>query len=285
MLEARRRGIPAAGLQHGFIYRHWLNYRHEPDEMRADPENPEDTGFPRPTLTLLFDAYASRHLADAGRFPPDALAVTGSPRLDALVNAAGRLDAAGLEQARAQAGAMPGQALVLVVAKYGEARHVLPALVAAVADLPDVQLAIKTHPAETPEVYQSVAAGHANIRVLPASAPLAPLLMASRAIVTVNSTVALDAAVLGIPSLVIGLPNNLTPFVDAGMLAGATAEVEIGTALSRILYDDGFRQQLERERDAFLTRFTMGADGGAAARSADAVLGLIGRHADARQGD
>ena len=49
-LECRRRGIPLAGLQHGFIYRHWLNYRHEPDEMsrrsaqrrgcRASPSRP-----------------------------------------------------------------------------------------------------------------------------------------------------------------------------------------------------------------------------------------------------
>ena len=33
VLEARRRHVPSIGLQHGFIYRHWLNYRHEPDEM------------------------------------------------------------------------------------------------------------------------------------------------------------------------------------------------------------------------------------------------------------
>ena len=41
MLECRRQGIPSAGLQHGFIYRHWLNYLHEADEMlpaqRASP--------------------------------------------------------------------------------------------------------------------------------------------------------------------------------------------------------------------------------------------------------
>ena len=36
-----------------------------------------------------------------------------------------------------------------------------------------------------------------------------------------NSTVALDAAVLDVPALVIGLPNNLSPFVDAGVMAGA----------------------------------------------------------------
>ena len=66
MLECRRRGIPSAGLQHGFIYRHWLNYRHEPDEMAADPEHPADAGFPRPALTLLFDDYARGTSRDGG---------------------------------------------------------------------------------------------------------------------------------------------------------------------------------------------------------------------------
>ncbi len=89
--------------------------------------------------------------------------------------------------------------------------------------------------------------------MLPASAPLAPLLRASRAVVTVNSTVALDAAVLGVPALVIGLPNNLSPFVDAGIMAGAASDAAIRPALERILYDEEFRQQLGRAQRAFLT--------------------------------
>jgi hypothetical protein len=44
MLEARRRNIPSVGLQHGFIYRTWLNYLHEPDEMQ--PGAAGDAGFP-----------------------------------------------------------------------------------------------------------------------------------------------------------------------------------------------------------------------------------------------
>jgi hypothetical protein len=103
--------------------------------------------------------------------------------------------------------------------------------------------------------------------------PLAPLLSASRAIVTVNSTVALDAAVLGIPALVIGLPNNLTPFVEAGVLAGAT-EPEIRPVLERILYDEEFRQRLASNRSAFLARFDMESDGRAAERSAEAIVRL-----------
>jgi hypothetical protein len=272
VLECRRRGIPSVGLQHGFIFRHWLNYLHEPDEMAPDRQHPEDAGFPRPALTLLFDDYARSHLEQHGHFPPESLAVTGSPRLDALVAGAQRVTAGDIARARQEAGAGDSAALVVLVAKYKEVHHVLPPLVEAVAAMPGVQLAIKTHPAETPDAYESIAARQPRVRVLPASAPLAPLLRASRAVVTMNSTVALDAAVLGLPALVIGLPNNLSPFVEAGIMAGAASPGEIAPALSRILYDEGFRRQLEGERSAYVARFGMGSDGGAAARAADAVL-------------
>lgn len=277
MLEARRRGIPTAGLQHGFIYGSWLNYLHEPDEMRPDAENAGDAGFPRPAKTLVFDDYARLHLEARGRFPASALCVTGNPRLDALVRTTTALSDADLAAARDAAGAGPARALVLFVAKFSQARHVLGALAGAVSAMPDVQLAIKAHPAETPDVYRAIAGEYTSVRILPAAAPLAPLLRASRAIVTVNSSVALDAAVLGVPVLVIGLPNNLSPFVDAGIMAGAATIDEIGPQLQRILYDQGFRLQIERARAAYLARFGIASDGRAAARSADAILSLISR--------
>ena len=267
-LECRRRRIPLAGLQHGFIYRHWLNYRHEPDEALADPHNPDDLGFPFPSSTLLFDERTATYLQAAGRFPPPALRVTGSPRLDEMLMAIRALSADDVRAARQQAGA-GGRALVLFAGKEREARRALPSLIAAVHAMPDVHLAIKPHPAETPEVYTAVAAGVPNVKVLPASAPLAPLLAAARAIVTVNSTVAIDALTLGLPSLVIGLPNNLSPFVDAGLMAGATAAEEIRDGLARVLYDQEFRSRIERGRRA---------DGGepAAVQSADAIVRMTG---------
>lgn len=274
ILECRRRRIPSVGLQHGFIHRHWLNYRHEPDEMSPDPAHPADAGFPRPTLTLLFDDYARQHLEGQGRFPPESLEVTGSPRLDALVLSASLITEDEIARAREAAGAVEGRILVLLVTKYREAKGVLGAIATAVSGMPGVQLAIKTHPAETPDAYAAVAASAPNIRVLPADAPLAPLLRASRAVVTVNSTVAIDAAVLGVPALVVGLPNNLSPFVDAGLMLGVPAGDPLGPALDRILYDEELRLQLERDRGTYLARFGIGSDGRAAARSADAVLDL-----------
>ena len=174
VLESRRRGIPSVGLQHGFIYRHWLNYLHEPDEMTTDVEQDDDRGFPSPTLTLLFDEYAARHLSDNGRFRPESLAVTGSPRLDALASEVARLTPAAIELARASAGAGI-RTLVLVATKHREARHLLGTLLDAAATLPDLHVAIKAHPAETPEVYADLdgrsSTRHRPARLRPARAP------------------------------------------------------------------------------------------------------------------
>jgi hypothetical protein len=265
-LEARRAGVAFAGLQHGFIYRHWLNYRHEADEMRPDARNAADRGFPAPDRTLLFDEYAAAHLKQAGRFPDTSLAVTGSASQDDLLAAVETLGPEDVDRVRRDAGAEPSRALVVLATKEREARGALPALVEAVRGMSDVQLAIKPHPAETAGAYTAAAAGAPNVRVLPVGTPLAPLLRAARAIVTVNSTVAIDALALGVPSLVIGLPNNLTPFVDAGRMLGAGSAAEIREALTRLLYDQEFRSSLERGRAA--------PGRNAAATAADAILAL-----------
>jgi hypothetical protein len=271
ILEARRRAIPTAGLQHGFIYRHWLNYLHEPDEMPDD----ERTGFPRPTRTLLFDAHAAEHLRTRGRFPQGSLVVTGSPGLDALVATVRQLAPNAVADLRRRLG-VTGD-IVLVTTKEREARPHLPALVDAAARLPGVTLVIKPHPAESALVYEAVTRSRGAVKVVDPGEPLAPLLASARAVVTVNSTVALDAGALGIPALAIGLPNNLSPFVEAGALAGSSGETDLAAALQRILYDEGFRQQLAERRALILGQGAQGAmtsDGDAALRAADTIRRL-----------
>jgi hypothetical protein len=262
-LECRRRGIPLAGLQHGFIYRHWLNYRHEPDEIAPDAVNVDDRGFPLPARTLVFDDQAAAHLAGEARFPPSSIVVTGSPRLDELIAAIRAIDSDRIGRTLASAGAVDGRALILFAAKEREARRHLPDLLAEISEMDGVQLVIKPHPAETANVYAAAVAGTRHVTIVDPAASLPELLAAARGIVTVNSTVAIDAMALGVPSLVIGLPNNLTPFVDHGLMLGGRTRGEIRAALDRLLYDQEFRSRLVR-----------GAEGRAASRSADAILAL-----------
>ena len=70
----------------------------------------------------------------------------------------------------------------------------------------------------------------------------------------------------------IGLPNNLTPFVESGQMIGAATAAEIRAALGDVLYNQEFRSRI---RTAAL--HPAHNDGQAAARSAEAILALADR--------
>lgn len=271
ILESRRRGIPSAGLQHGFIYRHWLNYRHEADELEAAGT----PAFPYPTRSLVFDDHAAGHLVDKGHLPADSVCVTGSPRLDELAARIAALPHEAVARMRTDLGVGEDGRLVLVTTKEREARASLPAFLDAALRVPGVVVAIKPHPAETAAAYSPYLSNRPGVRVLSPDAPLAPLLAAADVVVTVNSTVAIDAGALDIPALAIGLPNNLTPFVEAGAIAGSPDPAGDAAVLERILYDQRFRHQLAAGRGAVFGTPGMARERGAAARSATVVLDLI----------
>lgn len=275
VLEARRRGIPSVGVQHGFIYRHWMNYLHGEDEFAPSPLNPDDTGFPAPTRTLLFDEFARAHLLHAGHFPDDRLVVTGSGGQDRLVARAAAATDEERAETRRRLGAAAGDRLLLVVSKHAQVRHAFPALVRAVEAVPQVRLVVKCHPAETPAPYERDAAGSSQVTIAPAASDLAALLSVSAGVVTVNSTVAVDAMRLGLPSLVVDLPNNLSPFVDAGVMLGAARAEEIPGALQRLLEGGTGLEAMREEQRRFLDRFGGPADGRAADRAANAILSLL----------
>jgi hypothetical protein len=274
VLEARRRSIPTVGLQHGFIYRHWMNYHHEPDEMAPSPNHGDDLGFPAPTLTLLYDQFAADHLMQVGHFAPERLRVTGSPGLDELAVTARTLTEADLVRARRDAGVPEGRRAILVAAKFTQIAGVFPVLVRALAEVPDAHLVVKCHPSEGPDVYVAAAGGSSSVTIAPATLGLAVLTKASDLLVTVNSTAAIEAMVLGVPTLVLALPNNLSPFVDAGVMDGVVAGGDVAAALRRAL-DTGARREAWRVRAAsFMQQAGIRADGLAVARAADAILGL-----------
>jgi hypothetical protein len=274
VLESRRRKVASVGLQHGFIYRHWLNYLHDLDEMHPSRSNPDDRGFPRPDLTLVFDRLAERHLRECGRFPADSIRVTGSARLDRLVAGFRALTEEDRRRIRETIGADANDRVVLVASKFSQIQPVLGALVDWTARHPDVRLVIKTHPAEGPEPYRPMTTGVANATIAPASTDLARLLAVTSILVTVNSTAALEAMVLDVSALVLALPNNLSPFVEAAAMSGVERPEAIGPALEALLYDEERQRQLAKVRRAFLEQYGLTSDGRAAARSAEAILEL-----------
>ncbi|MEO8070520.1 MAG: hypothetical protein ABI652_03900, partial [Acidobacteriota bacterium] len=124
------------------------------------------------------------------------------------------------------------------------------------------------------EVYAPLASAVTGVSIAPATMDLAQLLAMADGIVTMNSTVAIDGLVLGIPALVIGLPNNLSPFVEAGVMFGAVDAA--ASDVRTLLYDRAARENLLDRARQFATRYEMRADGRAADRAADRILAMIG---------
>ncbi len=272
VIEARRRGIAVCGLQHGFIHRHWMNYLHDPDEMAQASGSP---GFPRPDLTLLFDRFALEHLVTRGSFPASSLAIMGNPRLDELAEAARRQTGETRLATRRQLGVDPEARVVLLATKYRErARAALQALFDAVESMSGIHLVVRCHPAETPGPYLVLARGASTVSVAPVGVDLVSSLAVSDLVVTVNSTVALEAMALGVPALALNLPNYLTPFVDAGVMYGATSPDQVASLLRQALSDDPSRQDFRARQQAFMAKYDMLPSGLAADRAVRAILTL-----------
>ncbi len=95
-------------------------------------------------------------------------------------------------------------------------RELIPELAAAIAP---VNLVIRSHPSENAAVWIAAAAGHKNVHVVH-EGPLAPWLMAAKALVQNGCTSAVEAAIIGTPVLAfrphisetyeIGLSNGLS---------------------------------------------------------------------------
>jgi len=99
---------------------------------------------------------------------------------------------------------------------------------------PGIRLIIKPHPAETPDVYAPVVSGIVNISMAATTTDLARLLAAADAIITMNSTVAIDGLALGVPAgvlVAVGLGIDFRDRRVALVLVPAVALVLVAVIL------------------------------------------------------
>jgi len=263
----RAAGVPTVAIQHGILYPKYYSYRHGADEADC----------PRPDRTAVFGESARKILLELGHYAPESLVVTGSPKFDDLLAAAGRWDRA---QTRRRLDVGETERLVIVASRHRSIRDThasigadFPALVRAVDALPGVKALIKPHPAEPEDAYAADlrAAGAARVRVLPPGADLMELLHAADGLVTVESLSAVEALVLRRPVLVLSMPTHLRDLVESGAALGVPAGGDPTGALRDMLFDEAVRGRLEQARARYLRYVAQGVDGGATAR----IVGLL----------
>jgi hypothetical protein len=258
----RAAGVPSVAIQHGILYPKYYSYRHAGDEADC----------PLPDRTALFGESARRFLVEQGRYPPGSLVVTGSPKFDELLRAAGQWDR---EALRRRLGAAADEALLAVASRFRGIREThqslgsaFPALVRAVEATPGVRCVVKPHPAERPDEYERVVRelGARRVTLLAPASDLMELLHASDALLTVESLSAVEALVLGRPVLVLNMPTNLRELVECGAALGVPEGEDPAPALRAVLLDPEARRRLAEARERYLSLVAARVDGGATAR-------------------
>jgi len=78
IIEAKRRGIPTIGLQHGVVGEYYL-HKNQTIDLETDPY-----GFIAPDVTCLYSEASRTTAGEQGHYPPGALVVTGDWRQDRL---------------------------------------------------------------------------------------------------------------------------------------------------------------------------------------------------------
>lgn len=180
----------------------------------------------------------------AGGRPADQVFVTGNPVFDGLAEPALR---AGGRELRQQRGWDASRRVITWASQPEPADPQLPrrieaALMAALTTHPDWHLVIRPHPSD---VYAMPPAGP-QLTLSTRADPLHTLLAASDVVVTMTSTVGLEAALLGVPLVTWDASENTPycPYASMGIARGVTDLAELAPAIVQALAGHGPRPQL-----------------------------------------
>jgi hypothetical protein len=236
-------------------------------------------------LVAVTGQYVKDFLIAQGRRAEEVL-VVGQPRFDALERRTSRVARPACAR---QLNLPEDRKVVLFITQafstYGylseeeEEATVEKILDGLVALGPDVCRVLKLHPQERPDRYAPLLTrrGWNDKVIVTKDVDLPSLLRCSDLVVTVNSTVALEAVILGIPIITVNLSaeGDYFPYAEEGVARGVYDEKDILPNAHALLYNSEAINAVLSHRERFLQRHACGADGHAGRRTAQLILSML----------
>ena len=255
VVAARDCGVRSIEIQHGIIEQSHDGYLHLEGEVspNRDQRSPYS---PIPDLITVHGDAPRGALITYGRYPSDAVLVTGSPQIEAI-----RRHYASQDGAREALG-FSGQGLYVLF--FGAPFHVFPAdddhlraFLSCCRGMPDLKPLLRPHPAEEKgeRYHQTARAFDIDAPVLTRADPF-ELIVAADVVIAHNSTTALDAMVLQRPVIHINMSGSpdLFSFVDDAGAVPARTEDELRHALIA-LRDPVRRRELVGRHEPYAAQY------------------------------
>ena len=239
--------------------------------------------YPIPSYTkglkiAVVSAYAKEAHIKMGA-PADKIFVTGQPRFDLIWQA--KVDKA---QVMIELKMLKEKDIIVLATQplgelrsAKEQREFLEVVVGAVSEFPENQLVIKLHPDEKIEEYQKMLVGIINSVIICRDIDLYGLLHACELLMTVHSTVALEAMILDKPVITVNLTGkpDVMPYAESGAALGVYRKEDLAPTINKALYDNVVRKRMAGKREQFVYEHAYKLDGQATKRVADLIVRLI----------
>ncbi len=223
------------------------------------------------------DAYISMGV------PPERVFITGQPRFDLIWQKKPKPK----EQVLIELG-MPETKGVIVLATQPlvkmriwterQREQLVQAAVSAVKEFPDKQLVIKLHPDESIETYREILTKIGEDKVIVCrDVNLYELLNACDLLMTVHSTVGLEAMLFAKPVIVVNFTGRpcVMGYAESGAAINVCKEEDLAPAIWKALYDPQIREELTQYRKKFINEHVYKLDGQASKRVAELIVELI----------
>jgi hypothetical protein len=216
---AQEAGIPTLAIQHGFFSAESIEYMHSKSAVTSLQE-----GCRIPTKTVVGGAYYAELLTRMGSYPAESVVITGYPKHDQLAELKRHESALRKEQILKDLGLSPLKKTIMLasgafLSKYGSRqeydRYILESMLNLSSRRRDIQLIIRLHPMEDGRMQEKLIEGK-RVPAAIVKGEKDELVWASDLFVTVNSTTALEALILGKQVLMLDVSDVGVPSVDLG---------------------------------------------------------------------
>lgn len=213
---------------------------------------------------------------------PGRIVITGNPKFDELYYSK-RVSS---KESVCKRWEIPqGNEIIVLVCQFfvgikapKQARKFLVAIINAVMTFQNVTLIIKVHPGEDEDIYQEIVEGLGYPAVISKDSNIVELLSSASLVLTVSSTVALEAMAIGRPVVIVNLFNDPTTlfYRESGALFAYTKK-DISQAITRVLNNPQTREGMRTAMERFVYKHAYLQDGKASKRIAQLIISMAAK--------
>ncbi|MBI2541583.1 CDP-glycerol glycerophosphotransferase family protein, partial [Candidatus Woesearchaeota archaeon] len=160
-----------------------------------------------------------------------------------------------------------------------ESKVALNEIVNSLRGIKDAALIIKVHHVDDNSFYHEFLSGSGYNAVVTKETDLYTLLYCSDLVISISSTVMLDALIMGKPVIQLNLLENYDFFegLEGKVFEKVTDKKDLPEAVKRVLYNKKLFKKTEKQRKKFISEYYYKVDGKSTERFIGVMDGLLNR--------